>query len=299
MLTSGALVTATAWTKDTLTEAIETHIASVVGHYRGQCYSWDVVNEALNDNGTFRNSVFFNVLGTAYIPLSFKAAAAADPDTKLYYNDFSLEFNSNKTVGALNIVKLVKDAGERIDGVGFQAHMIVGQTPSRQQMGRVMNRFTDLGLEVALTELDVRFTRLPANGTAVQQQSNDYVSMVGACLDVDQCVGVVVWQFTDKYSWIPTTFPGNGAACLFDENMVRKPAYTAVSNLLASSSSSGASQTGGSGGGRGGASNTGGGGPPPTSSPSPFESVAGRGRTAGAGASTAAILAVLLGLMVA
>ena len=275
-----------------------------MGHYRGQCYSWDVVNEALNDNGTFRNSVFFNVLGTDYIPLSFKAAAAADPDAKLYYNDFSLEFNSNKTVGALNIVRLVQGAGERIDGVGFQAHMIVGQTPSRQQLTRVLNRFTDLGLEVALTELDVRFTRLPANGSAVQQQSADYVSMVGACLDVEQCVGVVVWQFTDKYSWIPTTFPGNGDACLFDQNMVRKPAYTAVSNLLASASTGSAAQTGGSrgSGGRGGPSSTGGGGggggSPPAQTSTPFESTASSGRTAGLSVA-AALVAVLAGLLAA
>jgi endo-1,4-beta-xylanase len=74
------------WTPSTLTAVIQTHIANVVGHYKGQCYSWDVVNEALNDNGTFRSSVFFTTLGTDFIPISFKAAALADPAAKLYYN---------------------------------------------------------------------------------------------------------------------------------------------------------------------------------------------------------------------
>lgn len=93
----------TAWTRDTLTAAIQTHISNVVGHYQGACYSWDVVNEALNDgNGTFRTSVFFNTLGTDFIPISFRAAAAADPNAKLYYNDFSLEFNSAKTNAAVS-----------------------------------------------------------------------------------------------------------------------------------------------------------------------------------------------------
>ncbi len=232
----------------------------MVGHFRGQCYSWDVVNEALNDNGTFRTSVFFNVLGTDFIPLSFQAAAAADPQARLYYNDFSLEFNSSKTAAALAIVGLVRRAGQRIDGVGFQGHMVAGQTPSRAAMAAVLRRFTSLNLEVAITELDVRVnTTLPASGlaapgagagagggrnttavapvppsaAALQQQASDYASMVGACVDVDGCVGVVVWEFTDKYSWIPSTFPGSGAACLFDDNMAPKPAYTAVASVLA------------------------------------------------------------------
>lgn len=246
----------TQWTRATLTAAIEAHISNVVGHYRGACYSWDVVNEALNDNGTFRNSVFFNTLGTDYIPISFRAAAQADPDTKLYYNDFNLEQNGNKTNAALSIVRLVQNAGLRIDGVGFQAHMTVGQTPTRQQMATVLNRFTTLGLEVALTELDVRQRRLPANGTAVQQQAVDYMSMIGACLDVEKCVGIVVWEFTDKYSWIPGTFPGTGSACLFDENMRPKPAYTSVTSMLAAAATGTANRVNGSRSGSNGAAAT-------------------------------------------
>lgn len=191
------------------------------------------MNEALEDNGTFRNSVFFETLGTDFIPISFQAAAKADPAAKLYYNDFSLEFNSNKTDGAVKIVKLVQDAGMQIDGVGFQGHMVVGQTPPQSSLMTVMNRFTALGVEVAFTELDVRHRSLPASSTALQQQAMDYVSVVGACLAIAKCVGVVVWEFTDKYSWIPATFQGAGEACLFDANMSRRPAYTSVSSLLA------------------------------------------------------------------
>ncbi|CAK7224582.1 Endo-1,4-beta-xylanase 5 [Sporothrix bragantina] len=228
-----AFVTTTAWTRATLTAAIQTHIANVVGHFKGACYSWDVVNEALNDNGTFRNSVFFQTLGTDFIPISFLAAAKADPNARLYYNDFNIEFDNNKTAAALNIVGLVRRAGARIDGVGFQGHMTTGQTPSRQAMANVFRKFTALDLEVAITELDVRQTSLPPSTAQQAQQATDYVSMVGGCLDVDGCVGVVAWEYTDRYSWIPSTFPGTGAACLFDENLEPKPAYTAVASLLA------------------------------------------------------------------
>ncbi|KAK1621698.1 glycoside hydrolase superfamily, partial [Colletotrichum phormii] len=104
------------WTPETLTPVIQAHISNVVTHYKGACYSWDVVNEALADNGTLRDSVFSRTLGADFIPISFKAAAAADPAAKLYYNDFSLEFNSNKTDGAVKIVQDLKAANVKIDG---------------------------------------------------------------------------------------------------------------------------------------------------------------------------------------
>ncbi|KAF4783116.1 glycosyl hydrolase family 10 [Colletotrichum scovillei] len=220
------------WTPETLTPVIQAHISNVVTHYKGACYSWDVVNEALADNGTLRDSVFSRTLGADFITISFKAAAAADPAAKLYYNDFSLEFNSNKTDGAVKIVQDLKAANVKIDGIGFQSHFQVGKTPSQDTLNKVMTRFTDLGLEVALTELDVRHDKLPADDAAIQQQAKDYGTVVKTCVDNAKCVGVVVWEFTDKYSWIPSTFSGAGDACLFDKDMKPKPAYAAVAAAL-------------------------------------------------------------------
>jgi endo-1,4-beta-xylanase len=205
----------------------------VVGHFKGQCYSWDVVNEALNENGTFRNDVFLRVLSTDFIPISFSAAAAADPGAKLYYNDFNLETSTRKAEGALGIVRLLQAAGVRIDGVGFQAHLDVGRTPNRTSLAATLGRFAELGVEVAYTELDIAHEKLPADRAALEQQARDYVTVVGSCLDVKGCVGIVLWEFTDKYSWIPDTFPGKGDACLFDANFTKKPAYSSVSSFLA------------------------------------------------------------------
>lgn len=78
-------VTSSTWTAETLTSMLESHISNVAGHYKGQCYSWDVVNEAIDDDGGYRDTVFFQALGTDYIPLAFKAAAAADPDAKVRF----------------------------------------------------------------------------------------------------------------------------------------------------------------------------------------------------------------------
>lgn len=239
----------TNWTRATLTAAIQAHISNVVGHFKGQCYSWDVVNEALNENGTFRNDVFFQVLGTDFIPISFAAAAAADPAAKLYYNDFNLETSKAKADGAVRIVQLLQAAKVRIDGLGFQAHLDVGRTPNQTALTATLNRFTTLGLEVAYTELDIAHTKLPATAAALQQQAKDYVSVVGSCLAVAKCMGVVVWEFTDKYSWIPSTFPGKGDACLYDANFTKKPAYTSVSNFLAAAAASTVAATNVSSGG--------------------------------------------------
>ncbi|KAK3401306.1 glycoside hydrolase superfamily [Sordaria brevicollis] len=226
-------VSSGSWTRSSLQSVIETHINNVMGHYKGQCYAWDVVNEAVNDDGTWRPSVFLSTFNTDYFALSFRAAKAADPNTKLYYNDYNLEYNQAKTDKALELVRIVQAAGAPIDGVGFQGHLIVGSTPSRSALATVLRRFTALGVEVAYTELDIRHSSVPASSSALVTQGNDYANVVGSCLDVAGCVGVTIWGFTDKYSWIPQTFPGQGAALLYDNNMNKKPAWTSVSSVLA------------------------------------------------------------------
>jgi endo-1,4-beta-xylanase len=158
-----------------------------------------VVNEALNDDGTFRNDVFHTTIGEDYIRIAFEAAAAADPDAKLYYNDFSIETAGAKSTAALNIVKSLKASGTKIDGVGFQSHFIVGSTPSKASQISNLESFTALGVEVALTELDIRM-QLPSTAASLKQQSTDYQNTVEACLAVDGCVGITVWDFDDKVS---------------------------------------------------------------------------------------------------
>ncbi|KAL2267984.1 hypothetical protein VTJ83DRAFT_2830 [Remersonia thermophila] len=234
-------VSSGSWNRQTLESVMKTHIDNVMGHYKGQCYAWDVVNEAVDDNGNWRDNVFLRVFNTDYLPLSFRLAKAADPDTKLYYNDYNLEYNQGKTDRAVELVKIVQEAGAPIDGVGFQGHLIVGSTPTRQQLATVLRRFTSLGVEVAYTELDIRHSRLPASSQASIQQGNDYANVVGSCLDVPGCVGVTVWSFTDKYSWIPETFQGEGDALIYDRNFNKKPAWSSISSVLAAAATQTAS----------------------------------------------------------
>ncbi|KAK2067505.1 hypothetical protein P8C59_001242 [Phyllachora maydis] len=193
-----------------------------------KCYAWDVVNEGLNEDGTYREDIFCQTLGEDYLKVAFVvAAAAADPGAKLYYNDYNIEYPGPKATAALGIVKMLKSAGLRIDGVGLQSHFIVGSTPSVEDQMATQQAFIDLGVEVALTELDIRLN-LPANATSLAQQKQDYETSVGACAQLRECVGVAVWNFYDPFSWVPGTFPGPGDAGLWCANFTKHPAYHGV-----------------------------------------------------------------------
>ncbi|MDL4814268.1 endo-1,4-beta-xylanase [Actinomadura opuntiae] len=209
------------------------HITTEVAHYKGQVVHWDVVNEAFNDDGTFRNSVFYTTLGQSYIADAFRAARAADPDAKLYINDYNTDGLGAKSDAMYNLVKSLKQQGVPIDGVGFQGHLALQYGfPSGLQQN--LQRFADLGVDVAITELDVRM-QLPADSTKLATQATWYSDVTKACLAVSRCAGITIWDYTDKYSWIPSVFPGEGAALPWDENLQPKPAYAAIRTALGGS----------------------------------------------------------------
>ena len=214
--------------------AMRTHITTVMDRYEGEIYAWDVVNEPLNEDGTLRNSFWLQRLGESYIADAFRAARAADPTAKLYINDYNTDGIGAKSDGMYRLVSGLLDAGVPIDGVGFQGHLAV-QYGFPSQMQQNLQRFADLGLDVAITELDVRM-QLPADSSKVSTQNTYYRNAVNACLGVTRCVGVTFWGYSDKYSWIPNAFPGEGSAHLADENMQRKQAYTTVHDTLAGGS---------------------------------------------------------------
>ncbi|KIJ66930.1 glycoside hydrolase family 10 protein [Hydnomerulius pinastri MD-312] len=209
----------------TLTSIIQTHCSTLVGHYKGQMYAWDVINEPFNDDGTWRSDVFYNTLGTTYVSIALQAARAADPNAKLYINDYNIEGTGAKSTAMVNLVKSLQASGVPIDGIGVQAHLIVGEVPSTLQAN--LQQFAALGVDVAITELDIRMT-LPATTALLTQQQKDYQTVIAACKAVSRCVGVTVWDYTDKYSWVPSTFSGQGEACPWDQNLAKKPAYSGI-----------------------------------------------------------------------
>ncbi|KAI5804318.1 glycosyl hydrolase family 10 protein [Geopyxis carbonaria] len=214
--------------KSTLTSVIQNHVTTLMSRYKGKIYAWDVVNEIFADDGSFRTSVFYNLLGESFVDIAFTAARAADPAAKLYINDYNLDGPGAKVDALLALVSRLKSRGVPIDGIGTQAHLILGQVGGVQTQ---LQRLADTGLEVAITELDIR---IPKDVTAAKlaQQQTDYNTVTKACLNVSGCVGITVWGVSDKNSWVDSTFPTYDSPLLWDDNFVRKSAYTGVDAAL-------------------------------------------------------------------
>ncbi|KAF2179477.1 glycoside hydrolase family 10 protein [Zopfia rhizophila CBS 207.26] len=222
----------------TLMQVMTNHINTVMGRYKGKCTHWDVVNEALNEDGTYRDNVFLRVIGEQYLPIAFRLAAAADSNAKLYYNDYNLEYGEKKHEGAIRIVKLVQSWGVKIDGVGLQGHLVTEKTgtqststPSVEVLTKVLQDYADLKVDVAYTEVDIRMNT-PSNANKLKVQADCFARVAQSCINVKRCVGITLWGVSDKYSWVPNTFSGEGAALLWDNNYSKKPAYTAFLNAL-------------------------------------------------------------------
>ncbi|KAA8904964.1 glycosyl hydrolase family 10 protein [Sphaerosporella brunnea] len=214
--------------KNTLTSVIQNHINTVVGRYKGKIYAWDVVNEVLDDSGNFRNSVFYKLLGEQFIDLAFKTARAADPNVKLYINDYNLDGPGTKIDNLIALVKRLQSRGVPIDGIGSQSHLILGQVGGVQTQ---LQRLAATGLDVAITELDIRIPKDVTSAKLSQQQS-DYNTVFKACLNVPKCVGITMWGVSDKNSWVDSTFPSYDAPLLWDDYYNRKSAYTGADAAL-------------------------------------------------------------------
>lgn len=225
-----AWVTSRDWTADELRAVLKKHITTEVRHYRGKVYSWDVVNEAFNEDGTYRDTIWYRTLGPGYIADALRWAHEADPHAKLYLNDYNIEAIGPKSDAYYNLVKQLKADHVPLDGVGFQTHLAL-QYGYPTTIEDNLRRFSGLGLDTALTEVDVRM-QLPATDDKLAEQATWYGNLTRACLAVRRCVGVTVWDFTDKYSWIPAVFAGEGAALPWDEQLRPKPAYQALRDAL-------------------------------------------------------------------
>jgi endo-1,4-beta-xylanase len=217
---------------DELRAILKNHITTQVKHFKGKIYQWDVVNEVFEEDGTLRNSIWLQKLGPSYIADAFRWAHEADPKAKLFVNDYNVEGINAKSTAYYELAKQLRAEGVPVQGFGIQGHLGI-QYGFPGNVAANLKRFDDLGLETAFTEVDVRMI-LPVDDTKLARQADDYRRLLDACLATAGCKSFTVWGHTDKYSWIPDVFDGQGAANLLDENYAPKPAYSAVREELAS-----------------------------------------------------------------
>lgn len=223
------------FTRDELIALLRTHIHTVAGRYRRRIKHWDVVNEAFDDaSGTLRDTLWLRGIGPEYIELAFQFAHEAAPRAKLFYNDFLIELIGPKFDAVYALVADLKARGVPIHGVGFQAHAFLSTscTTCFDQMATRFKQIADLGLEVAITELDVPIVQ-PTTPAALADQAVLYDTALAACLSVRRCRTFVMWGLTDRYSWIPSFFPTMDDALILDRDYAPKPAYFALRDRLA------------------------------------------------------------------
>jgi len=222
-----------------LAGVLHNHIRTVVARYASKVYAWDVVNEAFDTDGSLRNTLWYNQpgigagSGTKYIERAFRWAHEADPSAKLFYNDYDAEEVNAKSDAIYAMAKDFKERGVPLNGIGFQAHLTLkfDEPAKLASFANNLDRFAKLGLELHITELDVRLDdATPASFTA---QAKLYGEVASICVRQPACKLIQTWGLTDKYSWIPRAFPGHGWALLWDETYQKKPAYDALRSAIA------------------------------------------------------------------
>ncbi|MGH7359506.1 MAG: endo-1,4-beta-xylanase, partial [Candidatus Rokuibacteriota bacterium] len=211
--------------------ALAEHVETLVGRYRGRVAAWDVVNEAVGDRGRLRRTAFLRALGPGYLAEAFRLAHVADPAARLYYNDYGAEANGAKSDAVYALVRRLLDEGVPIHGVGLEMHLRATHPPSPDAIRANLARLAALGLEVRISEMDVRIRHV-RRGDPLAVQRRVYQDAIAACAEAPNFAGLTVWGVSDGHSWIDARF-GEDDPLLFDADYAPKPAYFGARHALA------------------------------------------------------------------
>lgn len=240
-------------TRDELLARIKDHIFTVVGRYKGRVHGWDVVNEAINEDGTLRDSKWRKIIGDDFIEKAFQWAHEADPDAELYYNDYNMWY-AGKRDRVVELVNEMKEKGIQINGIGMQGHWGLDYPPM-DEADAALSAYAVTGLNIMITELDMAVLPLPGDNTGAEisqnfelkKKLNPYPDGLPDSMQVvqtnrfveyfrlfnkykDNVTRVTLWGISDRFSW-RNNWPVRGRTAyplLFDRNFLPKPAVEAI-----------------------------------------------------------------------
>lgn len=159
--------------REVLIQRMKTHITELVGRYKGKVHGWDVINEAIEEDGSWRKSKFYEIVGPEYVNLAFQFAHEADPDAELYYNDYNMA-EKGRREGVIKMIKELQAQGIRLDGIGMQGHLTMDY-PAVEEFEKSIIAYSELGLKVLITELDLTTIPFPLeNATAEISSTAEY-----------------------------------------------------------------------------------------------------------------------------
>lgn len=241
--------------REVLIERMRNHIFAVVGRYKGRIHGWDVVNEAIVEDGSYRKSKFYEIIGEEFVELAFQFAAEADPNAELYYNDYGMG-NPGRRKGVVEMVKKLQAKGIKIDGIGMQGHLNL-ESLNLVEFEKSIIAFAELGLPVMITEFDLTILPFPTQDVTAdvglraeyEARMNPYADGFTeeileewneACADIfrlflkhqDKITRVTTWGVTDNHSW-KNNWPIRGRndyPLLFDRNYQPKPVVQTIIN---------------------------------------------------------------------
>lgn len=223
------------FTRDELMAILRDHIHTLVSRYQGEAVAWDVVSEAINRDGSLRDTLWLRNIGPEYIDLAYRWAHEADPEARLFYSDYGNEEEGPKPDAVYNLVRGLLQRGVPIHGVGFQTHRNLKEPPKVNLIAQTMKRYRDLGVEVQFTELDVQIVE--GKGTLEERlaaQGDVYGQLMRVCLEAKNCTALMTWGFTDRYTWINGLTGKVEAPLIFDTSYRPKPAYDTLKHVLSS-----------------------------------------------------------------
>lgn len=243
-------------TPEVLSSRMKTHIQTVVSRYKGRVHGWDVVNEAINDDGSWRESPFYKILGKDFVKLAFQYAQEADPDAELYYNDYSMSLEGRRN-GVIAMVKDLQSQGIKVSGIGMQGHLDM-DFPDIKEFENSIEAFAALGVKVMITELDMTVLPSPwsqaganiSDKAEYEEKMNPYVNGLTPEVNTewenrifsffelfdkhsDKISRVTLWGLSDANSW-KNDWPIKGRTdypLLFDRNYEAKPVVKRIMGI--------------------------------------------------------------------